>query len=102
RMLKNIEKNFERKRTIDMITLYSKPNCPHCVRAKEYLNRHQLTYETVDVTQHPEALEFIKSRGHKTVPQIYVGQNVLVEGGNAGLQLLTVDQVRERQHKLMG
>lgn len=31
------------------------------------------------------ALEFIKSQGHKTVPQIYFNGSVLVEGGYTGL-----------------
>ena len=31
------------------------------------------------------ALEFIKSQGHKTVPQIYFNGAILVEGGYTGL-----------------
>lgn len=85
-----------------MITLYSKPNCPHCVRAKEYLIRHEIQFETVDVTENPEALAFIKGRGHQTVPQLYVGDKILVEGGNAALQQLRPEQVIEQVSALQG
>jgi glutaredoxin-like protein NrdH len=79
-----------------LITLYSKPNCPHCVQAKAYLDRHAIDYRTVNVLEDAEALAFIKGRGHKTVPQIYVGENLLVEGGNSSLQALSPVDVRER------
>jgi glutaredoxin-like protein NrdH len=85
-----------------MITVYSKPNCPHCVRAKEYLVRNGIPFEMVDVTQNPEALAFIKENGHKTVPQLYVGKKILVEGGNASLQALTPQQVNDQVHVLLG
>lgn len=85
-----------------MITLYSKPNCPHCVQAKNYLTRHEIEFNTVDVTEDAKALDFIKSRGHKTVPQLYVGDTVLVEGGNAALQQLKPEQVRERVGQING
>lgn len=85
-----------------MITLYSKPNCPHCVQAKNYLTRHEIEFNTVDVTEDAKALDFIKSRGHKTVPQLYVGDTVLVEGGNAALQQLKPEQVRERVNQING
>lgn len=85
-----------------MITVYSKPNCPHCVRAKDFLTRHQIAFETVDVTADADALAFIKGRGHQTVPQLYVGEKILVEGGNAALQQLSADQVRDRVHTLLG
>jgi glutaredoxin-like protein NrdH len=85
-----------------MITVYSKPNCPHCVRAKEYLVRNSIPFEMVDVTQNAEALAFIKENGHKTVPQLYVGKKILVEGGNASLQALTPQQVNDQVHVLLG
>jgi glutaredoxin len=84
-----------------VITLYSKPNCPHCVQAKEYLTRNEIYFETVDVTTNPEALAFIKDRGHKTVPQLYVGSKILVEGGNAALQQLRPEQVTDEVDRIL-
>lgn len=85
-----------------MITVYSKSHCPHCVATKNYLTQNGIVFETVDVQQNPEALAFIKGRGHQTVPQIYVGDKLLVEGGNSGLQRLTPVQIRERAEVLKG
>lgn len=79
-----------------MITLYSKPNCPHCVQAKSFFDSHGIAYTPVDITADAAAREFVIGRGHKTVPQIYVGESLLVEGGNAGLQKLSPDEVRTR------
>lgn len=68
-----------------MITVYSKPNCPYCDRTKIWLEQNSIAYQIVDVFEDANALEFIKSKGHKTVPQIYFNGSVLVEGGYTGL-----------------
>lgn len=68
-----------------MITVYSKPNCPYCDRTKIWLEHNNLPYQTIDIMADSSALEFIKSQGHKTVPQIYFNGSVLVEGGYTGL-----------------
>ncbi len=79
-----------------MITVYSKPNCPFCVNAKNWLTANGFQHNTIDVTADPKALEFIKSRGHQTVPQIYEGENLLVEGGYTGMTKLGAVALRER------
>ena len=68
-----------------MITVYSKPDCLYCDRTKIWLEHNNLPYQTIDVMADFNALEFIKSQGHKTVPQIYFNGSVLVEGGYTGL-----------------
>jgi glutaredoxin len=68
-----------------MITLYSKPNCPYCDRAKIWLEKNGIPYNTIDVSEDTASLDFIKSQGHKTVPQIYFENKLLVEGGYTGL-----------------
>jgi glutaredoxin-like protein NrdH len=68
-----------------MITLYSKPNCPFCDNAKVWFERNDIPYTVIDITQNDEALNFIKSKGHKTVPQIYLKEEIFVEGGYTGL-----------------
>ena len=71
-----------------MITLYSKPSCPYCDRAADYLKRNNFAFRKVDVTEDANALEFIKAKGHKTVPQIYYDKRILIEGGYDGLKAL--------------
>ena len=55
----------------------------------------QISFETVDITKDESALTFLKEAGHKTVPQIYVGTRLLVEGGYAGLSKQDPQQLRE-------
>ena len=78
-----------------MITLYSKPNCPYCEAAKKWLTNHNFEYTTIDVTQDPEALAFLKEKGHKTVPQLYKGNICFVQGGYDGLKTLGEEVVRK-------
>ena len=78
-----------------MITLYSKPNCPFCNRSKAWLTQNSIPFRTIDITEDDAAREFLKSAGHKTVPQLYVGTRLLVEGGYAGLSKQDPQQLRE-------
>jgi glutaredoxin len=45
-------------------------------------------YEEVRVDLDPDAREFIMKAGYRTVPQIYLGDQVFVEGGYQGLASL--------------
>lgn len=78
-----------------MITLYTKPNCPYCDRAKIWLEKNGIAYSTINVIEDTSALEFIKSQGHKTVPQIYFNNELLVEGGYTGLAKQDPDTIRQ-------
>lgn len=78
-----------------MITVYSKPNCPYCVMAKNYLQQNNFEYEEIDITQNPEAREFLLNEGHRTMPQIYHKNKLLVEGGAQALTRLNPATVRE-------
>jgi len=60
--------------------LFGKDNCPHCARAKEYLNKAGITYTYHDVVKNPGAMYEMFARvkpivGPKTpitVPQIWL------------------------------
>lgn len=77
-----------------MITIYTKPGCSHCVAAKSYLMQNHINYHEVDIMQDVEALTFLREQGHRTVPQVYVGQRLL-EGGDMGLRQLSPDRLRQ-------
>jgi glutaredoxin len=79
-----------------MIILYSKPACPYCDRAADYLNRNGFEYKKIDITEDADALEFIKSKGHRTVPQIYMEGTLLVEGGYDGLNTMLPSELTKR------
>jgi glutaredoxin 3 len=68
-----------------MITVYSKSNCPFCVKTKYLLEKKGIVFEEINIDASPEAREFIMTEGHRTVPQIYQNGKLLVEGGYTGL-----------------
>jgi len=74
-----------------MITVYSKNNCPYCVQAKKLLDSKGVTYQEIKIDEDPAAREFIVSEGHRTVPQIYQDNTLLVEGGFQGLSRQPAD-----------
>lgn len=83
-----------------MITVYSKNNCPYCVQAKNLLKLKGIDFTEVKIDEVPEAREFVMNEGHRTVPQIYQGQTLLVEGGYQGLARQSqafFDQLKEGQ-----
>jgi len=56
-----------------MYIVLTKPDCPFCDKAKAMLEKNNLAYATIDVTQ-PEYngfIDFLKGNGVKTVPQIF-------------------------------
>jgi len=83
------------KRMSNVVTLYSKPACPYCDRAKAWLEKNGIQYQSVNIMEDTGAYEFIKSKGHRTVPQIYVGDSLLVEGGYDGLKKSDPEMLKE-------
>lgn len=82
-----------------MLTVYSKPSCPFCVRAKNYLQSKNIQFNEIDVTQDKESLAFIKARGHRTVPQLYMNGELFVEGGYEGLVNLPEVDLQKKLEK---
>jgi glutaredoxin 3 len=75
------------------VKVYTKRNCPYCVRAKALLDRKGVAYEEIDA-EHDEALRtwLVETTGQRTVPQIFVGERSL--GGFTDVDAL------ERQGRL--
>ena len=78
-----------------MIKIFSKPNCPYCERAKQYLDNLDIEYDTIDITKNPIAHSFLVKEGHRTVPQIYHNERLLFEGGYNGLVKYNKEQINE-------
>lgn len=71
-MLQNVF--FREKRMSSSIIIYSKQQCPYCVKAKGLLTRKGKTFTEIDVTRSEEALHDMLSQsgGRRTVPQIFI------------------------------
>lgn len=71
-----------------MTTVYTKPSCVQCDMTKRYMDRHNIEYDTVDITQDTEALEMIMSLGFTSAPVV-----VSPQGNWAGFQPEKIDQL---------
>lgn len=80
-----------------MLTIYSKDLCPYCDGAKAYLNKIGQEYIEVNVTRDQDLKLWLKEQGHNTVPQIYYHDQLLVEGGFAGLSKMLPADIEERK-----
>jgi len=79
-----------------MLTVYSKNNCPFCVQAKNLLTLKNIPFTEVKIDEDSTAKEFVLNEGHRTVPQIYLGGKLFVQGGFQGLSKLTEDQLKDK------
>ncbi len=72
------------------VKVYTKRNCPYCVRAKALLDRKGVAYEEIDA-EHDDALRtwLVEATGQRTVPQIFVGDRSL--GGFSDIDALDRD-----------
>jgi len=69
------------------VRVYTKHNCPFCVRAKHLLGKKGVAYEEIDVEERDDLrLWLAEVTGQKTVPQIFVGERSL--GGFSDLDAL--------------
>ena len=85
-----------------MIKIFSKTGCPYCDRAKATLTQRGYQYEEIRIDEDSEARDFVLANGHKTVPQLYVGETLLVEGGFQGLNTMTTKQIALRIREING
>ena len=67
-----------------MLTVYSKNNCPNCVRAKSLLENRGVNYTEVNIETDPDARQMLLDKGLRSVPQIFHGYELL-PGGFDGL-----------------
>ena len=52
-------------------TVYTKPGCPNCDKTKAYFDRKGVTYQAVDITETPAAVEYISEElGYAELPVI--------------------------------
>jgi glutaredoxin-like protein NrdH len=77
------------------LTVYSTPNCSHCEQAKEYLTDRAIPFIMVNLQEDTEAMNFVRSQGHRSVPQIYLEGQQLVNGWPA-LRELSAAQILEK------
>jgi len=63
-----------------MITVYTQDNCQYCDFIKSKLSTWGYTYQEVNIHKDSDTLAWMKSRGHRTVPQIYISEYNVNDG----------------------
>jgi len=79
-----------------MIKVYTTYSCPYCTRAKNYLDLNGIEYETLNIQEDNEARDFFTKTGYRTVPQMFVGDRLLCEGGSDGLVRMTKEDIQNK------
>ncbi len=54
-----------------MLIVYSGTDCPKCETLKNKLKQKGITFKEINVREDDEALNFLRSKGHRGIPQIY-------------------------------
>ena len=61
------------------VTIYSTTVCPYCTRAKQLLQRKDVDYKQINLSNEaPEVrVELMQRTNHRTVPQIFIGDQFI-------------------------
>lgn len=57
------------------VTVYTLPECVQCDSTKRMLERNQIEFDVVDMSQDPIALEMVKSMGYTSAPVVIAGED---------------------------
>src|SRR4051812_37651310 len=79
------------------VTMYSTPWCGYCHRLKGQMDREGISYDVVDIEQHPEAAEIVErvNHGNQTV-------RPLVSADGPAQTTPPLAQVKEKRAALVG
>ncbi|GIU69323.1 MAG: NrdH-redoxin [Candidatus Woesearchaeota archaeon] len=62
-----------------MITIYSTPSCPWCIRTKDFLKQHNISFTDIDVSKdRVGAMEMIRKSGQMGVPVIDIDGEIII------------------------
>ncbi|MBY4678016.1 glutathione peroxidase [Marinobacterium arenosum] len=61
----------------EFVTLFSKPGCPHCARAKALLSDRGMPYEAIELSDRVTSRSLRAVTGQGTWPQVYISGNLI-------------------------
>jgi len=61
------------------VIMFSTPSCSYCKTAKKYFRQQGIRFKNVDISRNPAAArDMIRRSGQQGVPQILVGNKIIV------------------------
>ncbi len=60
------------------------------------MDLHDIEYETLNIQEDNKARDFFIKTGYRTVPQMFVGDRLLCEGGSDGLVRMTKEDIQKK------
>ena len=85
-----------------MIKVYTSHSCFYCTIAKNYLANLDIEYETLNIQEDSDALDFFVKSGFRTVPQIFVNDTLLCQGGSDGLVQMSKRDIQDKYLEITG
>ena len=76
-----------------MLVLYTQDRCGYCVLLKTKLTEWAHSYTEKNIMYDADAKQFVRNKGHKTVPQLYHNDSDMLKGDSV---YLTEDILNER------
>lgn len=56
------------------VTVYTKPGCVQCNATFKALDKMDATYSVIDISDDPEARDYVTSLGYKQAPVVVAGE----------------------------
>jgi glutaredoxin-like protein NrdH len=69
------EKRLKQRRNTMTVTVYTLPSCVQCDSTKKFLDRNEVEYNVVDMSQDETALELVKALGYQAAPVVIAGDD---------------------------
>ena len=61
------------------VKVYSTPTCPWCIRTKQFLKDHNISFEDIDVSSNQQAAEeMVQRSGQMGVPVVDINGQIIV------------------------
>lgn len=80
------------------VTVYQTPNCVQCMQTKKVLERSEISFDVIDLSQHPESLELVKGMGHTQSPVVVVTTNDGRTEHWSGFRLSKLEHLKKQIH----
>ena len=74
----------------ESVSLFTKPGCPFCAKAKEMLKEHHIAFEEIILGTDATSTSLRAITGQHTVPQVYAGGKLI--GGSEQLEIWLASQ----------